>query len=151
IGARPQTYQRVTLGATRAGNLTAIRHEVYAHTSFLEDYLESSAFPTRVMYACPNVSTKHRLVQLNLGTPTYTRAPGVATGTYALEVAMDELAYRLKMDPLQLRLLNYAMSIHKQSFRLPKNTYAIVTREAQTSSAGPSVRMNPDPCAMGSS
>jgi xanthine dehydrogenase YagR molybdenum-binding subunit len=108
VGARPQTYQRVTLGSTRNGKLTAIRHEVHTNTSFLEDYLESSAVPTRIMYACPNVSTKHRLVQLSLGTPTYTRAPGVATGTYALEVAMDELAYRLKMDPLQLRLLNYA-------------------------------------------
>jgi xanthine dehydrogenase YagR molybdenum-binding subunit len=107
IGARPQTHQHVTLGATRDGRLTAIRHEVHAHTSMIEDYLESSAFPTRVMYACPNVTTVHRLVPLNLGTPTYMRAPGVATGTYAVEVAMDELAYELKMDPLQLRLVNY--------------------------------------------
>ncbi|HEX3822255.1 MAG TPA: xanthine dehydrogenase family protein molybdopterin-binding subunit [Candidatus Sulfotelmatobacter sp.] len=107
VGARPQTHQRVTLGATRDGKLTAIRHEVHAHTSEIEDYLESSAFPTRVMYSCPNVSTTHRLVPLNLGTPTYMRAPGVATGTYAVEVAMDELAYQLKMDPLELRLLNY--------------------------------------------
>jgi xanthine dehydrogenase YagR molybdenum-binding subunit len=101
------THQQVTLGATRDGKLTAILHEVHAHTSTIEDYLESSAFPTRVMYACPNVTTVHRLVQLNMGTPTYMRAPGVATGTYAVEVAMDELAYELKMDPLQLRLLNY--------------------------------------------
>jgi xanthine dehydrogenase YagR molybdenum-binding subunit len=107
IGARPRTHQRLTLGATNEGKLTAIRHEVYANTSVLEDYLESSAFPTRVMYACENVSTISRIVPMNLGTPTYMRAPGVATGTYALEVAMDELAYELKMDPLQLRLLNY--------------------------------------------
>jgi len=108
VGARPQTYQHLTLGAGRDGKLTAIRHEVLAHTSYIEDYLESSAFPTRVMYACPNVSTMHRLVQLNLGTPTYARAPGVATGTYAIEVAMDELAYALRMDPLALRQANYA-------------------------------------------
>jgi xanthine dehydrogenase YagR molybdenum-binding subunit len=107
VGARPMTHQQVTLGATRDGKLTAILHEVHAHTSTIEDYLESSAFPTRVMYACPNVSTVHRLVQLNMGTPTYMRAPGVATGTYAVEVAMDELAYQLKMNSLQLRLLNY--------------------------------------------
>jgi xanthine dehydrogenase YagR molybdenum-binding subunit len=107
VGARPQTHQRLILGATREGKLTAIRHEVHTNTSVLEDYLESSAFPTRVMYACANVSTSHRLVQLNLGTPTYMRAPGVATGTYALEVGMDELAYELKVDPLKLRLLNY--------------------------------------------
>jgi xanthine dehydrogenase YagR molybdenum-binding subunit len=107
VGARPETYQQVSLGATREGKLTAIRHHVYTNTSFLEDYLESSAVPTRRMYACDNVSTMHRLVKLNLGTPTYMRAPGVATGTYALEVAMDELAYELKMDPLKLRLANY--------------------------------------------
>ncbi|MFO1500650.1 MAG: xanthine dehydrogenase family protein molybdopterin-binding subunit [Verrucomicrobiota bacterium] len=108
VGARPRTHQRVTLGATRAGKLTAIRHEVHANTSVIEDYLESSAFPTRVMYACPNISTRSRLVQLNLGTPTYMRAPGIATGTYAIEVAMDELAYALAIDPLALRLANYA-------------------------------------------
>jgi xanthine dehydrogenase YagR molybdenum-binding subunit len=108
VGARPMTHQQLTIGATRAGKLTAIRHVVHANTSVIENYLESSAFATRVMYACENVSTIHRLVQMNLGTPTYMRAPGVATGTYALEVGMDELAYKLKMDPLQLRLVNYA-------------------------------------------
>ncbi len=108
IGARPMTHQQLAIGATREGKLTAIRHEVHANTSVIENYLESSAFPTRVMYACENISTIHRLVPLNLGTPTYMRAPGVATGTYAIEVAMDELAYKLNMDPLKLRLINYA-------------------------------------------
>lgn len=108
VGARPRTHQHMMLGATRDGKLTAIRHEAHTNTSVIEDYLESSVFPTRVMYACPNISTKSRLVQLNLGTPTYMRAPGVATGTYAIEVAMDELAYRLNLDPLELRLRNYA-------------------------------------------
>ena len=108
IGARPRTHQQMTLGATRDGKLTAVRHVVNCNTSVIEDYLESAALPTRVMYACPNVSTTSRLVQLNLGTPTYMRAPGVATGTYTVEVAMDELAYSLQMDPLELRLRNYA-------------------------------------------
>ena len=108
VGARPRTHQRMTVGATGEGKLTAIRHEVHCNTSVIEDYLESSVFPTRVMYACPNISTTSRLVQMNLGTPTYMRAPGVATGTYAIEVAMDELAYALKIDPLELRLRNYA-------------------------------------------
>ncbi len=108
VGARPRTHQHVTLGATPEGRLTAIRHEVHSNTSMIEDYLESAAFPARVMYACPNISTTSRLVQMNLGTPTYMRAPGVATGTYAIEVAMDELAYALKMDPLELRMRNYA-------------------------------------------
>jgi xanthine dehydrogenase YagR molybdenum-binding subunit len=108
VGARPMTHQQLTIGATSEGKLTAIRHIVHANTSVIENYLESSAFATRVMYACENISTIHRLVQMNLGTPTYMRAPGVATGTYALEVGMDELAYKLKMDPLELRLINYA-------------------------------------------
>jgi xanthine dehydrogenase YagR molybdenum-binding subunit len=115
VGARALTYQHVTLGANEQGQLTAIRHEVHTNTSLIEDYLESAAFPTRVMYACQNISTTSRLVQMNLGTPTYDRAPGVATGTFAVEVAMDELAYELKMDPLQLRLANYAeMDPHTQ-------------------------------------
>lgn len=107
VGSRPETNQHVRLGASQDGKLTAISHQVYSHTSVLEDYMESSASVTRSMYACPNVSTMQRLVPLNLGTPTYTRAPGVATGTYALEVAMDELAYKLNMDPIKLRLINY--------------------------------------------
>jgi len=71
----------MTLGATFPGKLTAIQHDVHCNTSVIEDYLESSVFPTRVMYACPNMSTTSRMVQLNLGTPTYMRAPGVVTGT----------------------------------------------------------------------
>ena len=108
IGARPMTHQQLTIGATREGKLTAIRHVVHASTSVIENYLENSAFSTRVMYECDNVSTIHRLVQLNMGTPTFMRAPGVATGTFALEMGMDELAYKLNMDPLELRLINYA-------------------------------------------
>jgi len=79
--ARPRTHQHMTLGATFPGKLTAIQHDVHCNTSVIEDYLESSVFPTRVMYACPNMSTTSRMVQLNLGTPTYMRAPGVVTGT----------------------------------------------------------------------
>jgi CO/xanthine dehydrogenase Mo-binding subunit len=60
------------------------------------------------LYACPNGTTTHRLVKLNTGTPTFQRAPGEATGNYALEVAMDELAIALALDPLTLRLRNYA-------------------------------------------
>lgn len=108
VGARPQTHQHIVLGATRDGKLTATRHDVHCHTSVIEDFLEPSAVATRILYACPNLTTSHRLVPLNLGTPTFQRAPGEATGTFALEVAMDELAYKLNMDPLQLRLINYA-------------------------------------------
>jgi xanthine dehydrogenase YagR molybdenum-binding subunit len=108
VGYRPRTEQRIVLGADRDGKLVAIRHDVISTTSTFEDWTESSAVVTRMLYACPNVSTTHRLIKLNLGTPTFQRAPGESTGTYALEAAMDELAYRLNIDPLQLRLRNYA-------------------------------------------
>jgi xanthine dehydrogenase YagR molybdenum-binding subunit len=108
VGARPQTEQTVTLGATHDGTLTAIRHASVSHTSRFEDFLEPAAMQTRMLYASPNIETSHRLVKLDLGTPTYQRAPGEATGTFALESAMDELAEALRMDPLALRLKNYA-------------------------------------------
>jgi xanthine dehydrogenase YagR molybdenum-binding subunit len=108
VGARPQTEQKITLGATRDGTLTAIRHESVSHTSRFEDFLEPAAMQTRMLYASPNIETTHRLVKLDLGTPTFQRAPGEATGTFALESAMDELAVALHMDPVALRLKNYA-------------------------------------------
>ncbi|HET6545988.1 MAG TPA: xanthine dehydrogenase family protein molybdopterin-binding subunit [Rhodanobacteraceae bacterium] len=108
IGHRPNTEQRIVLAATHDGRLTALRHEVISTTSVIEDWVEPSAAPSRMLYDCPNGRTSHRLVRLNVGTPTYQRAPGEATGTTALEIAMDELACKLDMDPLALRLQNYA-------------------------------------------
>ena len=108
VGGRPCTEQHIALGAGRDGRLVAMRHDVISHTSFMEDFTEPSAMPTRQLYACANVATSHRLAQLNVGTPTFQRAPGESSGTFALESAMDELAYALGIDPLELRLRNYA-------------------------------------------
>jgi xanthine dehydrogenase YagR molybdenum-binding subunit len=108
VGGRPQTEQHIVLGARRDGTLTLVRHDVISHTSQIEDFVEPSAIVTRMLYACPNTVTTHRLTKLNVGVPTFQRAPGEATGTFALEVALDELAYALAIDPLQLRLRNYA-------------------------------------------
>jgi len=108
VGGRPQTQQHIVLTAKRDGTLTAIRHDVVSHTSQFEDFTEAAASPSRMLYACANGSTTHRLAKLNVGTPTFQRAPGLATGTYALEVAMDELAYAAGVDPVELRLRNYA-------------------------------------------
>jgi Aerobic-type carbon monoxide dehydrogenase, large subunit CoxL/CutL homologs len=148
VGARPRTHQKLSLGATRDGKLTAIKHEVHAHTSVIEDYLESSAFATRVMYDCANVQTIHRLVQMNLGTPTYDRAPGVATGTYALEVAMDELAYKLKMDPLELRLKNYAEVDPSNKNPFTEKSLRECYKRASKNLAGQNAMLNRAPCAM---
>lgn len=108
VGGRPRTEQHVMLAARRDGHLTAIRHDVISHTAAMEDYIEPSASPTRSLYACANATTSHRLATLDVGVPTFQRAPGEATGTFAIESAMDELAYALRMDPLALRLANYA-------------------------------------------
>jgi xanthine dehydrogenase YagR molybdenum-binding subunit len=108
VGGRPRTEQRVVLGADEQGRLLAIRHEVMTQSSMLEDWVEPSAVQTRMLYASASGDTKHRLAKLNIGTPTFQRAPGEASGTFALEVAMDELAQALKLDPLELRLRNHA-------------------------------------------
>ncbi|MBD2607773.1 xanthine dehydrogenase family protein molybdopterin-binding subunit [Scytonema hofmannii FACHB-248] len=108
VGFRPETIQQVTLGATREGKLTALRHAGTSQTSTFDEFIEPVGKSARMMYACANIETSHRLVQLDQGTPTFMRAPGEASGSFALESAMDELAYKLKIDPVELRLRNYA-------------------------------------------
>lgn len=108
VGNRPRTEQSLVLAVSADGALTAMRHAVVSETSMLEDWTESSALLTRMLYACDNQTTQHRLTSLNIGTPTFMRAPGEASGSFALEVAMDELAVRLGIDPVELRLRNHA-------------------------------------------
>jgi xanthine dehydrogenase YagR molybdenum-binding subunit len=108
VGFRPQTEQRVALGARRDGRLTAIIQEATAQTSRYEEYVEDTLLPPRVTYACPNVRTRYRLVRMNTNTPCPMRAPGIVSGVFALETAMDELAVALEIDPLELRLRNHA-------------------------------------------
>ncbi|HJV84696.1 MAG TPA: xanthine dehydrogenase family protein molybdopterin-binding subunit [Noviherbaspirillum sp.] len=108
VGGRPLTEQTVSLGCDRDGQLLAIEHHVIANTSVIEDWTEASAVVTRMLYACANVATSHRLIKLNVGTPTFQRAPGEATGSFALESAIDELAVAAGIDPLEMRLRNYA-------------------------------------------
>ncbi len=94
--------------AKRDGTLTALSNDTLTHTSTMDEFTETATFPTRMLYSVPNNSTVQKLVRSDIGTPSYTRAPGEAPGTFALEVALDELANRLQMDPLDLRLKNYA-------------------------------------------
>jgi xanthine dehydrogenase YagR molybdenum-binding subunit len=106
VGYRPHTIQRVALGASRDGRLSAILHDGTQETSTYEEYSESLLDPTRFLHSCPNVYTRHRLARMNVHTPTFMRAPGEVSGIYALESAMDELAVALKLDPVELRLRN---------------------------------------------
>jgi xanthine dehydrogenase YagR molybdenum-binding subunit len=108
VGHRPMTVQTLDLGADRNGVLMAMRHRVVSETSQMDEFVEPSAMATRMLYRCDNVETSHRLVRLDVPTPTFTRAPGEASGEFALESALDELAYACDLDPLELRLRNYA-------------------------------------------
>ena len=105
-GHRPRTLQRLALGATRDGKLTAIIHEGAGETSRYEQFVEALTAVTPFMYSAPNVRTSYRLVPLDASTPTYMRGPGESSGIFALESALDELAYALDMDPLELRRRN---------------------------------------------
>jgi len=108
FGHRPETWQRVRLAADANGRLTAVIHEAVAETSRREDYVEVVVNWSGQLYACDNVRLDYRLVPLDQHSPMDMRAPGAAHGVHALEVAMDELAYAAKLDPLELRLRNYA-------------------------------------------
>jgi xanthine dehydrogenase YagR molybdenum-binding subunit len=104
---RPDTIQDVSLGAATNGQLEAVIHNVVAETSTYEDYSESVADWSSTLYQCGSVKLDHKVVKMNTPSPSDMRAPGAATGLWALESAMDELAYKLKMDPVELRLKNY--------------------------------------------
>jgi xanthine dehydrogenase YagR molybdenum-binding subunit len=105
-GYRTPTIQRLRLGADADGRLTAIVHEAAVQTSQLREFVEQVVTPTRTMYAAPNRRTTHRVVALNVPTPSWMRAPGECPGMYGLESAMDELAYAIGIDPIELRVRN---------------------------------------------
>jgi xanthine dehydrogenase YagR molybdenum-binding subunit len=106
-GQREEQEQRIALGATRAGRLTAIRHDKLSVTSPFDDWAEPAMGVSSQLYACKHYRGVHRLIHGNTMTPTFTRGPGEAVGVFTLETAMDELAYALELDPLELRLRNH--------------------------------------------
>lgn len=108
VGGRPSTVNRIKLGASADGKLLAMQHDVLMNASLMEDFTEHSAGPTKTLYMSETNSVTEKVVEVNLGVSTFMRAPGEAPGTAVLEIAMDELAEKLKMDPIQLRLANYA-------------------------------------------
>ncbi|PHM08935.1 xanthine dehydrogenase family protein molybdopterin-binding subunit [Nostoc sp. 'Peltigera malacea cyanobiont' DB3992] len=107
-GHRSETQQQLTLGATKEGKLTVIEQIGTSLTSQFDDFAEPVGAATTIMYACANLEIKYRLGRINAGTPTFMRGPGEAPGMFALESAMDELAYTLNIDPIELRLRNHA-------------------------------------------
>jgi CO/xanthine dehydrogenase Mo-binding subunit len=114
IGHRSQSRQRMRLGSTRDGRLVAIDHEGTS-TLAAEDFnIDPITMLTGSAYACPNVATRDRLVRLNISSPGAMRGPGKVEGNFAIESALDELSYELGIDPIELRLRNYA-EVHPQS------------------------------------
>ncbi len=105
---RPTTIQRVTLGATTDGTLQALKHEAVAATSRFEDYQEVVVNWSGLLYDVANASFDYRIAKLDTYTPGDMRAPGAPLGTFAIESAMDELAEQVGLDPVALRLKNYA-------------------------------------------
>jgi xanthine dehydrogenase YagR molybdenum-binding subunit len=108
VGYRPYTWQKIGIGATADGKLVGITHEAAGQTSSFEDFAEGPVNVSKALYASPNITTRYKIVSLDVNTPTWMRGPGEATGAFALESALDELSYALKMDPIDLRLKNYA-------------------------------------------
>jgi xanthine dehydrogenase YagR molybdenum-binding subunit len=106
VGHRPRTQQRIRLGARPDGKLLALQHDYVSDTSLLDDVDENCGEATPYLYSVDNLSIRSTMVRRNVGTPTAMRGPGAVPGLYALESAMDELAIKLKMDPVQLRIVN---------------------------------------------
>ncbi len=108
VGFRPEAIQRLGIGASKDGKLLGLTHEAEAVTASYELFTEGIVNISRTLYDCPNVNTRYKVYPMNLSVPTWMRGPGETTGTYALESAIDEMAYAVNMDPLDFRLLNYS-------------------------------------------
>ncbi|MDR6381029.1 xanthine dehydrogenase family protein molybdopterin-binding subunit [Paraburkholderia caribensis] len=106
VGHRPTTQQRMRLSADRSGKLTSLRHDYLNHTAIADDYEESCGEITPFLYSVPNLRVTSGLVRRNVGSPTAMRGPGAVPGLYALESAMNELARKLDIDPVEFRLRN---------------------------------------------
>ncbi|ARS48906.1 aldehyde oxidase [Ectopseudomonas mendocina] len=114
FGYRPRTVQRLRLGASAEGKLQGLIHEAIGQTSRFEDFTEQVVPWSGMLYHCDHLRLDYRLTPLDVYTPLDMRAPGAATGLFALESAMDELAWATGTDPVQLRLLNYSETDQNQ-------------------------------------
>ena len=106
VGNRPAAYQKIGLGATKDGKITGITHTAFGQTSTYENFTEGVVTMSKFMYASANVNTNYYVVPLDMSVPIWMRGPGEATGAFALESAIDEMAHALDMDPLEFRIKN---------------------------------------------
>ena len=108
VGHRAPTRQTLRIGADNGGKLTALDHRTKTTSSMFDDFFEPASDASHTLYSSPAISTSHEAVRLDTGTPLFMRAPGEATGSIALESAIDEMAHACGIDPLAFRLANYA-------------------------------------------
>jgi xanthine dehydrogenase YagR molybdenum-binding subunit len=146
LGYRPATIERVALGAKAGGTLDAIKHEAIAMTSQFEEFSRNDTAWAEMLYKSNNVKYVHKLVRLDVSTPSDMRAPGATSGVFALECAMDELAVALKIDPLELRLRCY--SDREQSHNVPFTSKQLRECYHQAATAFGWDKRNPEPRSM---
>jgi xanthine dehydrogenase YagR molybdenum-binding subunit len=108
VGSRARNIQNVVLGADSDGKLQALQHDTVNITAVNKDFPENCGALARTLYHCDNFKIITRLIKANYQVPTFMRAPGESSGSFSLESAMDELAHELKIDPVKIRLINYA-------------------------------------------
>ncbi len=106
VGLRQKNIQKLRLSATKDGKLTALAHETTTHGAINEEFVEGCGDVSKVMYDVQNSRIAYRIAPMNVIVPTFNRAPGKSTGSFALESAIDELAYKLKIDPVEFRIKN---------------------------------------------
>jgi xanthine dehydrogenase YagR molybdenum-binding subunit len=143
IGYRPTSRQRLAIGADRSGRIAAIVHEGHTETSRYNSYEDNLTGPARFLYSSPNMRSTYRIVPLDINPPTYMRGPGATSGAFALESAMDDLAYRLGMDPIELRIRNEPD--RDESENLPFSTRRLTDCMRQGAATFGWSRRNPTP------
>jgi xanthine dehydrogenase YagR molybdenum-binding subunit len=146
IGYRPTSRQRMAIGADRSGRISTIVHEAQTETSRYNAYEDNVMTGARFQYTAPNMRSTYRVVPLDINPGCPMRGPGATTGTFALECAMDDLAFRIGMDPVQLRLLNEPA--RDESNGLPFSTRRLTDCLKQGSATFGWSRRNPTPRSM---
>jgi xanthine dehydrogenase YagR molybdenum-binding subunit len=124
VGYRPESWQKIKLGADSSGKFSGMIHQAKHTTSVFENFNENITRIARLVYDFKNLKTESAIVPLNLGTPTWMRGPGDCTGDFAIESAIDELSYKLNEDPIALRLKNIALKNDPESGK-PWSTHFI--------------------------
>lgn len=124
VGYRPESWQRIKMGADSSGKIVGVIHQARHSTSLYENFNENITRIARLVYDFKNLKTESAIVPLNLGTPTWMRGPGDCTGDFAIESAIDELSYKLNEDPVALRLKNISLKNDPESGK-PWSTHFI--------------------------